>query len=204
MTKKEKILYIIDELIAASKATPPNEKIKIYLTNLPMGKEEAFDILYGLHHKYPLFVFSGDLMCAPQSRILFPDEIEVYNSELFQVLRDKMIQENNKHHVSKKEQVVYLKPDTEGGDELFGDGYHITPKGIIYRDEKQVAMAQKAGYYLIVLLKKTKKSYGREFFNSKGKFKWSTIKKVRTIIVKHCGDVIGTNTEDKYYWAYTR
>ena len=106
----------------------------------------------------------------------------------------------------------YIKPHIEKGDIKFGDGFHITPEGRIYKNgrlatyinengKEAKGLAQKNGYYLIGLLKKTGggKSHGRDYFKQKNK-NWKTIRKVKSIITKCCGDVID-EAEGKYRWA---
>jgi len=85
-------------------------------------------------------------------------------------------------------------------DELFGDDFHITPKGVIYKDDEEVCRAQKNGCYLIRILKRSKKEYGKKEFEELVK-NWQQIKKVKRTIVKNCGEVISTNKKTgKYYW----
>ena len=96
-----------------------------------------------------------------------------------------------------------------GNDEEFGNGYFITVQGHIYKKStgEKIANAQRSGYYLLTRLISSGggKALGRQDFkpiNANAPFSWLTIKKVKVIIVKACGDVIDTNTAGKYFYYH--
>lgn len=86
--------------------------------------------------------------------------------------------------------------------EPFGDGFTIDKTGTIFNKNGDIFKVGLQGYYLIELLKKSAgSSYGREWFKERGK-NWGTMKKLKSSIVKFCGEIIQTDPNGKYYWAY--
>ena len=102
----------------------------------------------------------------------------------------------------------FKKLQTEKGDLEFGDGYFISPNGHIFKSDtgELIEKAQSAGYYLLKNLKSSGggKSLGSKDFKPKKpvKFAWSTITKVKLLIIKACGKVIDTNANGEYWYCY--
>lgn len=111
------------------------------------------------------------------------------------------------------EQAKEMKPFTplnsRKSDLEFGDRYFVSTKGIVYSKQYDSAVGSigKSGYYLMHLLKAIGRgqSVGKKDFKPNKKmasFAWTTIKKSKCQINKLCGEVIGTNAQDEFYYAY--
>ena len=104
----------------------------------------------------------------------------------------------------KKKEFKKLQPEKE--DIVFGD-YHISPKGVIYKQGNIVCKVGRSGFYLIQSLRRTNgaKSLGAKDFkpiNKNARFHWSTMRKNKRTIIDNCGEIISTNNEDNYFWSH--
>ena len=105
-------------------------------------------------------------------------------------------------------QKEFKKLNTEKGDLLFGDNYSISQDGHIYNSKGQLLKkVGKAGFYLLKTLTSSNggQTLGKKDFkplNENSKFEWKYIKKIKSKIKKSCGEVIGTNTKNEYYYSY--
>lgn len=99
MTKQEKILYLLNELID----DPNEEEVTINLRTLDVEQQEAFDILRGLYKKYGVMILSPYLM-SPRSGIALPDSMKInIIKPLLRRVRDKIIGENKENIVQTQE-----------------------------------------------------------------------------------------------------